>query len=254
MLHCNPLSASQQNLEEILRATRNFSIVALVGTQRKSPVGLGIRSSKEFGCTTVEAGWARAPLSNKSAGVLCASRPPRDTYTRHGHHPRRCRERQWRHVSKEVFFDLFICCMYLPPKPQSASKRGGYQRTVEGLLGWFRLSEQRHRTAPVVLVDANDGVGFELRNGRYREVDMQYVSVSAAGARREHIAGKRLREIMEKHHMRATSAAAGGSTWFGDGGRPRSSIVCGLLKRSLFDALAHSDVWHLRYSSSTRAS
>ena len=30
--------------------------------------------------------------------------------------------------------------------------------------------------------------------------------ISAAGARREHMAGKRLREIMEKHHMRATSA------------------------------------------------
>ena len=36
-------------------------------------------------------------------------------------------------------------------------------------------------------------------------------------------------------------------------GGPRSSIMCGLLKRSLFDALA-SDAWHLRYSSSTLAS
>ena len=53
-------------------------------------------------------------------------------------------------------------------------------------------------------MDANDGVGLELRNGRCREVDTQ--CISAAGARREHVAGKRLREIMEKHHMRATSA------------------------------------------------
>ena len=30
--------------------------------------------------------------------------------------------------------------------------------------------------------------------------------IAAAGARREHAAGKRLRETMEKHHMRATSA------------------------------------------------
>ena len=109
--------------------------------------------------------------------------------------------------------------MYLPPRPQSASKRGGYQRTVEGLLGWLddRLSEQRHRTTPVVLLDANDGVGLEVRNGRYREVGTQ--CMSAAGARRvEHIAGKRLREITEKHHMRAASAEQGGSTWFGDEG------------------------------------
>ena len=64
-------------------------------------------------------------------------------------------------------------------------------------------------------MDANDGVGLELRNGRYREVDTQ--CISAAGARREHVAGKRLREIMEKHHMRPTSAEQGGATWFGDG-------------------------------------
>ena len=157
-------------------------------------------------------------------------------------------------TSELSFFDLFICCMYLPPRAQSASKRGGYQRAVEGLLRWFddRLSAQRHRTTPVVLLDANDGVGLELRNGRYREVDAH--CISAAGARREHIAGKLLREIMEKHHVRATSAEQGGSTWFGDGRRPRSSTMCGLLKRSLFDALALSDVWQLRYSSSTRAS
>ena len=76
MLHHNPLSASQLRLDEILGATRNFSIVALVGTQRKAPVGLEIGSSKQFGCTIVDAGWARAPLSNKSADVLFALRKP----------------------------------------------------------------------------------------------------------------------------------------------------------------------------------
>ena len=83
---------------------------------------------------------------------------------------------------KGGFFDLFICCMYVPPRPQSASKRGGYQRTVEGLLGWLddQLSEQRHRTTPVVLMGGNDGVGLELRNGRYREVDTQCISAAEA--------------------------------------------------------------------------
>ena len=39
---------------------------------------------------------------------------------------------------------------------------------------------------------------------------------------REHVAGKLLRDIMEKHHMGATSAGLGGATWFGDTG---SSLV-----------------------------
>ena len=43
-----------------------------------------------------------------------------------------------------------------------------------------RPSEQRHRTSPVVLMDASDGLGSELRNGRYCEVDTQ--CISAAGA------------------------------------------------------------------------
>ena len=76
VLHYNLLSANQLRLEEILRATRNFSIVGLVATQRRAPVGLEIESSKQFGFTIVEAGWARAPLSNKSAGVLIALRKP----------------------------------------------------------------------------------------------------------------------------------------------------------------------------------
>ena len=224
-LRCNPLSANQLRLEEILRATRNFSIVGLVATQRTAPVGLEIGSSKQFGCTIVEAGWARAPLSNKSAGILIELRKPfpseyiQSDMGLHHHH---CKVEHSRHVSKEVFFDLFVGCMYLPPRPQAASKRGGYQRPVERLLDWLDgcLSEQKHRTTPVVLMDANDGVGLELRAGRYRPVYCQ--CIAAAGARREHVAGRRLREIMEKHHMRATSAELGGATWFGDTG---SSLI-----------------------------
>ena len=53
------------------------------------------------------------------------------------------------------------------------------------------------RTTPIVLMDANDGIGLELRAGRYRPVETQ--CIAAAGSRREHTAGKRLREIMEKH-------------------------------------------------------
>ena len=90
---------------------------------------------------------------------------------------------------------------------------------MEALLEWLdeRLSEQKHRTTPIVLMDANDGIGLELRAGRYRSVETQ--CIAAAGSRREHAAGKRLREIREKHHMRATSAELGGPTWFGNEGQ-----------------------------------
>ena len=115
VLHYNPLSANMLRLAEILRATRNFSIVGLVATQRRASVGLEIGSSKQFGCTIVEAGWARAPLRNKSAGVLIALRKPftseriHQTWTH-------CKVEHSRHVSKEFFS---ICCMYLPPRPQA---------------------------------------------------------------------------------------------------------------------------------------
>ena len=96
---------------------------------------------------------------------------------------------------------------------------------MEALLEWLdeRLSEQKHRTTPIVLMDANDGIGLELRAGRYRPVETQ--CIAAAGSRREHTAGKRLREIMEKHHMRAMSAEMGGPTWFGNKGQA-SLIDC----------------------------
>ena len=170
----------------------------------------------QLGCTLMEAGWARAPLSNKSAGILVALRKPltlehiHQTWTP----PPSLQGRALAARIKGGFFDLFVCCMYLPPRPQVASKRGGYQRTVERLLEWLDgcLSEQKHSTTPVVLMDANDGIGMELRAGRYQTVCCQ--CIAAAGARREHVAGKRLREIMEKHHMRATSAELGGATWF----------------------------------------
>ena len=221
VLHYNPLSANQLRLEEILQATRNFSIVGLVATQRRAPVGLEIGSSRQFGCTIVEAGWARAPLSNKSSGVLLALRKPFTTEYIHQTWtpPPSLQGRAIAARLKGGFFDLFVCCMYLPLRPQTASKRGGYQRTVEALLEWLdeRLSEQKHRTTPIVLMDATDGIGLELRAGRYRSVETQ--CIAAAGARREHAAGKRLREITEKHHMRATSAELGGPTWFGSEGQ-----------------------------------
>ena len=102
-------------------------------------------------------------------------------------------------------------------------REGDIKRTVEALLEWLdeRLSEQKHRTTPIVLMDANDGIGLELRAGRYRSVETQ--CIAGAGTRREHAAGKRLREIMENHHMRATSSEIRGPTWFGS--ERQSSLI-----------------------------
>ena len=206
VLHYNPLSANQLRLEEILRATRNFSVVGLVATQRRAPVGLEIGSSRQFGCTIVEAGWARAPLSDNPSGVLLALRKP---FTMEHKHqtwtpPPSLQGRALAARLKGGFFDRLVCCMYLPPSPQS-----------EALLEWLdeRLSEQKHRTAPIVLMDAN--------YCRYRSVETQ--CIAAGGARREHAARKRSREVMEKHHMRATSAEWGGPTWFGS--ERQSSLI-----------------------------
>ena len=214
VLQYNPLSANQLRLEEILRATRNFSIVGLVATQRKAPVGLEIGSSKQFGCTLVEAGRASAPLSNKSAGVLIALRKP--FTSEHMHQtwtpPPSLQGRVLAATSQRRFFRS-VCLLHVPSSQTTnrIEKRENCGTSVDGCL-----SEQRHRTAPVVLMDASDGIGLELRAGRYRPVYCQ--CIAAAGARREHVADKRLREIMEKHHMRDTSAEMGGARWFGDAG------------------------------------
>ena len=76
----------------------------------------------------------------------------------------------------------------------------------------------------------------------------------SCGGRREHIAGKRLREIMEKHHMRATSAEQGGSTWFGDGGGSTLNDYSWAPEALPIRCSSPFDVWRPRYSSSTRAS
>ena len=215
VLHYNPLSANQLRLEEILRATRNFSIVGLVATQRRAQWGsrLDLQNRLVVQLWRLVGPEPRSVRNRLEYSSHCANPSPRNTYIRHRHHHHHSKVEHSRRASKEVFS---ICLSV------AASKRGGYHKTVERLLEWLDgcLSEQEHRTTPVVLMEVNDGIGMELRAGRYRPVYCQCTAV--AGARREHVAGKRLREIMEKHHMRATSAELGGATWLGDTG---SSLI-----------------------------
>ena len=65
VLHYNLPSANQLRLEETLRASRNFSNVGLVATQRGAPVGLEIGSSKQFGCCE---GWLGQSPAQKQIG------------------------------------------------------------------------------------------------------------------------------------------------------------------------------------------
>ena len=143
VLHYNPLSANQLRLEDILRATRIFSIVGWVATQRRAPVRLEIGSSKQFGCTIVEAGWVRAPLSNKSAGILIAVRKPftsehiHQTWTPPHHH---YKVEHSRHVSKEGFFRS-VCLLHVPSsQTTSCIKKRRIPEdcgTSVGLAGWL---------------------------------------------------------------------------------------------------------------------
>ena len=92
-----------------------------------------------------------------------------------------------------------------------------------------------------------------LRSGGYSEVDTQ--CISAAGGSGAHCGQALEGDNGEASHARHISETGWFDVVWGRGEtRPRSSTMCGLPKRSLFDALALFDVWHLRYSSSTRAS
>ena len=130
----------------------------------------------------------------------CANPLLRNTYIRHGHHHGQLQGRALAARLKGGFFRS-VCLLYVP-----SSSDHKLHRKEEGIGGLWNvcwngvdgcLSEQKHRTTPVVLMDANDGIGLGLRAGRYRPVYCQ--CIAAAGARRKHVAAKRLREIMEKH-------------------------------------------------------
>ena len=58
---------------------------------------------------------------------------------------------------------------------------------------------------------------------------------------------QRLRKVVQKHHMRATSAELGDATWFGDGGSSLIDYVWPQL-HSPFDALAHYEEWQRNWS------
>ena len=66
----NVLAATtEERLSDIARSTRNFDVVALVGTQRRCRLDdhQPVRRRVE-GRVFVDAGWARGPLTNKSTG------------------------------------------------------------------------------------------------------------------------------------------------------------------------------------------
>ena len=73
ILLCSPFSATGLRLAEIVQAIPNYDLVGLVGSQRRYLPRLpSTREASQFKCEgrlVLDAGWAPAPLSNKSIGV-----------------------------------------------------------------------------------------------------------------------------------------------------------------------------------------
>ena len=137
VLHYNPFSANQLRLEEILRATRNFSIVGLVATQLRAPVGLVIGS--------VEAGWARAPLSNKSAGIHIALRKPCTP-------PPSMQGRALAARLKGGFFDLF-CLLHVSSSQTTnwvEKRRVSEDCGTSVGIGWMAVQVSKDTAPPLV--------------------------------------------------------------------------------------------------------
>ena len=120
------------------------------------------------------------------------------------------------------------------PSPET---RSSLQRTVDGLLGWLddRLSEQRYRTTPVVLTDANDGVGLELRNVETGQRFFKKEPMDAAGF--SDLAAQR-REFLSQR-LEVTKSIGGGPSSVGwmDSTALRSWSERSALRRNNWSAL-----------------
>ena len=80
------LQTRERSSEEIKKLLEQSS----TSSSSSSLVGLELRSA------TTRLGYS----------TRCANLSLRNTYIRHGHHHHHCKVEHWRHVSKEVFFDL----------------------------------------------------------------------------------------------------------------------------------------------------
>ena len=177
MLHYNPQSGNQLRLEEILRATRNFSIgwfggYTTEGLQWDSRLDL----QNSFGCTIVKAGWARAPLSNKSAGVLIALRKP--FTSEHVHQtwtpPPSLQGSSTRGTSQRRFFRS-VCLLHVPSSPDHK-----LHRKEEGTRGlWnvcYRTSVTPHWADEKNLVPSANTGELKVFDGKMKSDDHRYLA------------------------------------------------------------------------------
>ena len=72
VLSFNPLSLSYGRLEDVIDEAANFALIGLQGTQNKCTGGEPTRRHRVHQRLVLEAGWAEAKFSNKSAGCALA--------------------------------------------------------------------------------------------------------------------------------------------------------------------------------------
>eukprot|EP00959_Pyramimonas_sp_CCMP1952_P367566 7698950-Pyramimonas_sp.AAC.1 len=85
-------------------------------------------------------------------------------------------------------------------------------------MDWLQevLQQTPSRSSPIICLDLNDGMGQTVtENGKGTEF-RDSTAIHRPGSRREHYAGRRFREILEGHHMVATTMQKADDTWYGN--------------------------------------
>eukprot|EP00959_Pyramimonas_sp_CCMP1952_P090244 1889118-Pyramimonas_sp.AAC.1 len=93
------------------------------------------------------------------------------------------------------------------------------------MMDWLQdqLQQAPIRSSPIICLDLNDGMGMVVtENGKSTEY-LDSPALYKPGARREHYAGRRFREILEGHHLVATTMQKADDTWYGNA--DKSSMV-----------------------------
>ena len=165
----NVLAATtEERLSDIARSTRNFDVVALVGTQRRCRLDdhQPVRRRVE-GRVFVDAGWARGPLTNKSTGcgLLFGGRVKQHDLVAAWVPPRALAGRALAVRVRNQVLDAVAVALYFPPPPRKASQGAVYRRTCERLVEWARgLPALRvMRCTPLLFMDLNSGFGLTRR-------------------------------------------------------------------------------------------
>ena len=232
VLTYNPLSLSgADRSEDVVQELRNFDVVGFPGTQRHRG-----QEALERVCINgrimIEAGWKKAPGTNRSAGcgLLLGRRFKEKHVVRAWVAPETVAGRGVACRFRSSYVDLLPVVVYFPPKPGSAAQMPSYLGVVKRPIKWVDeiLATASVGCTPCIMVDLNDGMGIRLEGGAWQRVETN--AVGARGARNERCrggAGEMMRELLEKHGMAAANTFGDTSdTCYGDGSSSLVDYVC----------------------------